>query len=69
MFTDAYDIYAPLEAGGSQHKTVHQAAGEYARAEPGDGFLELPVLSMDGFWSLVRSWLRPHPGSALAQLP
>jgi hypothetical protein len=34
--------------------------GEYARDEDGDGFCEVHVNTMEGFWSLLRSWLRPH---------
>ncbi|MFN5980539.1 MAG: DDE transposase, partial [Pseudanabaena sp.] len=37
-------------------------AGEYARDEDGDGFCEVHVNTMEGFWSLLRSWLRPHRG-------
>ncbi len=36
--------------------------GEYARDEDGDGFHEVYVNTMEGFWSLLRSWLRPHRG-------
>jgi len=27
-----------------------------------DGFHEVHVNTMEGFWSLLNSWLRPHPG-------
>ena len=33
---------------------------EYARDGDGDGFHEVHVNTMEGFWSLLRSWLRPH---------
>src|SRR3954453_18464976 len=36
--------------------------GEYARDEDGDGFCEVHVNTIEGFWSLLRSWLRPHRG-------
>ena len=36
--------------------------GEYARDEDGDGFHEVPVNTVKGVWSLLRSWLRPHHG-------
>ena len=34
--------------------------GEYARDEDGDGFYEVHVNTIEGFWSLLRSWLRPR---------
>jgi transposase-like protein len=37
-------------------------SGEYARDEDGDGKYEVHVNTMEGFWSLLRSWLRPHRG-------
>ena len=43
--------------------------GEYARDEDGDGFCEVHVNTMEGFWSLLRSWLRPHRGSSQEKLP
>ncbi len=69
IFTDEYDIYARLDAWGYQHKTVNHSAGEYARDEDGDGFHEVHVNTMEGFWSLLRSWLRPHRGISQEQLP
>jgi hypothetical protein len=41
----------------------------YARDEDGDGFHEIHVNTMEGFWSLLRSWLRPHRGVAQEKLP
>ena len=69
VHTDDYDIYARLEAWGYQHTTVCHGRGEYARDEDGDGFCEVPVTTMDGVWSLLRSWLRPHRGIAQEKLP
>ena len=69
VYTDEYDIYARLEAWGYQHKTVNHSAGEYARDEDGDGFHEVHVNTIEGFWSLLRSWLRPHRGISQEQLP
>lgn len=69
IFTDEYDIYARLNDWGYQHKTVNHSAGEYARDEDGDGFHEVHVNTMEGFWSLLRSWLRPHRGISQEQLP
>ena len=62
IFTDEYKIYARLITWGYQHKSVSHARGEYARDEDGDGFHEVHVNTIEGFWSLLRSWLRPHRG-------
>src|SRR4051794_22069976 len=69
IHTDEYDIYARLENWGYGHKTVCHAHGEYARDDDGDGFCEVHVNSIEGFWSLLRSWLRPHRGIAQEKLP
>ena len=62
IHTDEYDIYARLPQWGYAHKTVCHGRGEYARDEDGDGFYEIHVNTIEGFWSLLRSWLRPHRG-------
>ena len=62
IHTDEYGIYARLPAWGYQHKTVCHGRGEYARDEDGDGFYEVHVNTIEGFWSLLRSCLRPHRG-------
>ncbi len=67
VYPDEYNIYGRLEAWGYQHKTVNHSAGEYARDEDGAGFHEVHVNTMEGFWSLLRSWLRPHRGISQAQ--
>ena len=69
IHTDEDDIYARLEAWGYQHKSVGHARGEYARDEDGDGFCEVHVNTLEGFWSLLRSWLRPHRGISQEKLP
>jgi transposase len=66
IHTDEYDIYARLPAWGYRHETVCHARGEYARDEDGDGFCEIHVNTMEGAWSLLRSWLRPHRGISQA---
>jgi transposase-like protein len=43
--------------------------GEYARDEDGDGFHEVHTNTIEGFWSLLRSWLRPHRGVSQEKLP
>jgi transposase-like protein len=67
--TDEYNIYSRLEQWGYQHKTVNHSLGEYARDEDGDGFCEVHSNTMEGFWSLLRSWLRPHRGISQSKLP
>ena len=69
IHTDEYDIYARLSAWGYGHKTVCHAHGEYARDDDGDGFCEVHVNTIEGFWSLLRSWLRPHRGISQDKLP
>ena len=69
IYTDEYDIYARLEAWGYTHKSVCHSAGEYARDEDDDGFCEVHINTMEGFWSLLRSWLRPHRGISQEKLP
>ena len=69
IYTDEYDIYARLETWGYRHKSVCHSAGEYARDDDGDGFCEVHVNTMEGFWSLLRSWLRPHRGISQEKLP
>src|SRR5689334_7912378 len=62
VHTDEYVVYARLKQWGYEHRTVCHARGEYARDEDGDGFCEVHVNTIEGFWSLLRSWLRPHRG-------
>jgi transposase-like protein len=69
VYTDEYSIYARLSTWGYDHKRVNHGRGEYARDEEGDGFCEVPVNTMEGFWSLLRSWLRPHRGISQEKLP
>lgn len=69
VMTDEYDIYNRLTTWGYGHKTVCHSKGEYARDEDGDGFCEIHVNTIEGFWSLLRSWLRPHRGVSQERLP
>lgn len=69
VYTDEYDIYARLPEWGYEHKTVCHSVGEYARDEDGDDFHEVHVNTIEGFWSLLRSWLRPHRGISQEKLP
>ena len=69
IYTDEYNIYNRLEEWGYSHKTVNHSQGEYARDEDGDGYHEIHVNTMEGFWSLLRSWLRPHRGISQEKLP
>ncbi len=69
IYTDEYAIYTPITKWGYEHKTVCHGRGEYARDEDADGFCEVHVNTMEGFWSLLRSWLRPHRGISQEKLP
>ena len=69
VYTDEYSIYNSLEEWGYAHKTVCHSKGEYARDEDGDEFCEVHANTMEGFWSLLRSWLRPHRGISQEKLP
>jgi transposase len=69
VHTDEYGVYARLEAWGYRHKTVCHGCGEYARDEDGDGFGKAHVNTIEGFWSLLRFWLRPHRGLSQEKLP
>ena len=67
--TDEDNVYARLPTWGDLHKTVCHGQGEYARDEDSDGFCEVHVNTMEGLWSLLRSWLRPHRGISQEKLP
>lgn len=69
IYTDEYNIYGRLKRWGYGHKSVNHGRGEFARDEDGDGFCEVHVNSIEGFWSLLRSWLRPHRGISQEKLP
>lgn len=69
VYTDEYDIYHRLPEWGFDHDTVCHSRGEYACDEDGDGFYEVHVHTAEGFWSLSRSWLRPHRGISQEKLP
>ncbi len=60
LYTAEYNIYSRLEEWSYAHKTVNHGTGEYARDEDGNGFHEVHINTMEGFGSLLRSWLRPH---------
>lgn len=69
ILTDAYDIYARLQAWGYTHKTVSHLSGEYARDDDGDGFHDVHVHTIEGLWSLLRAWLRSHQSISQEHLP
>jgi transposase-like protein len=69
IYTDEYNIYARLQEWGYLHKSVNHAIKEYARDEDGDGFHEVHTNTIEGIWSLLRSWLRPHRGISQDKLP
>ena len=67
--TDEYAIYSRLTEWGYEHVTVNHSDGEYARDDDGDGINEVHVNTIEGVWSLLRSWLRPHRGISQRWLP
>jgi len=67
--TDEYDIYSRLPRLGYVHRTVCHGRREYARDDDGDGIREVHVNTIEGCWSLLRSWLRPHRGISQEKLP
>jgi transposase-like protein len=69
VYTDEYDIYSRLSQWGCTNHTVCHAAGEFARDHDGDGFCEVQVNTLEGFRSLLRSWLRQHRGISQERLP
>lgn len=69
IFTDEYVIYDRLDDWGYERNSVCHSKGEYARDEDGDGFCEVHVNTIEGIWSLLRSWLRPHRGVSQKYLP
>ncbi|CAN5855060.1 hypothetical protein BH23PLA1_BH23PLA1_31120 [soil metagenome] len=70
VYTDESDIYAWLPEWGYGHETVCHAAGDSARDDDdGDGFCAVHVNTLEGFWSRLRSWLRPRRGIPQESLP
>lgn len=69
VYTDEYNIYNRLKDWGYRHQIVEHGKGEYARDEDGDGFCEVHCNTIEGIWSLLRSWLRPHRGVSQEKLP
>lgn len=69
IYTDEYVIYSRLPDWGFSHNTVNHSSGEYARDEDGDGFCEVHSNTIEGVWSLLRPWLRPHRGISQDKLP
>ncbi len=69
VYTDDSTIYARLEAWGYGHQTVNHGAHEFARDDDGDGVREVHINTLEGCWSLLRSWLRPHRGLSQEKLP
>jgi transposase-like protein len=69
IYTDEYSLYARLQSWGYDHKRVNHGQGEFARDDDGDSLCEVHVNTREGFWSLLRSWLRPHRGISQEKLP
>ena len=69
VYTDECDIYNRVSEWGYGHETVCHSRGEYGRDEDDDGFCEVHINTMEGFWSLLRSRLRPHRSISQELLP
>ena len=71
VYTDEWSGYNHLPELGRNHSTVCHMPGqrEWARDDDGDGVREVHVNTLEGFWSLLRSWLRPHRGISQERLP
>ena len=69
VYTDEYGIYSRLPEWGDKQLTVNHGKQEYARDDDHDGFCEVHVNTREGFWSLLRSWLRPQRGISPEKLP
>jgi transposase-like protein len=69
IYSDEYAIYSSLKRISFKHKTVNHDSGEFACDEDGDGFYQVHVNTIEGTWSLLRSWLRPHRGISQEKLP
>ena len=54
--------YRRLEPWGDAPERVCHRRGEDARDDGREGLHEVHVTPMEGLWSLLRSWLRPHRG-------
>lgn len=65
---DEYNIYNRLWEWSYGCLSVNHGSDEFAR-DDGDRFCELYVNTIEGFWSLLRSWLRPHRGISQEKLP
>ena len=62
VYTDEDAISNRMEPWGDEHESVGHRDGESARDDAGDGVCEMHVNTMEGLWSLLSSWLRPHRG-------
>src|SRR5215468_887487 len=69
VYTDEYSMYARLQSWGYGHKRVNHGGEECARDDDGAGLCEVHVNKREDFWSLLRSWLRPHRGISQEKLP
>lgn len=67
--TDEYAIYARVSSWGFEHVAVNHGHREFARDDDGDSVNEVHVNTIEGVWSLLRSWLRPHRGISQRWLP
>jgi transposase-like protein len=70
IFSDEYKIYARLIAWGYQRSLCVSCSRRVCPLwRMATGFVKSTSTLWEGFWSLLRSWLRPHPGISQAKLP
>ena len=61
--------WASLACAETPHGAVVRRPRLAVELPDGDGFYKIHVNTMEGFWSLLRSWLRPHRGISQEKLP
>ena len=78
LYEDVQDVvvlihHAPevmaLTVNGQKHFIQVPFIPRLRADEDGDGLCEVHVNTMEGFWSLLRSWLRLHRGISQEKLP
>jgi transposase-like protein len=68
IHTDEYDIYARVSYGDTDTRPFATDAANMRAMRTATAFMK-SVSIRRGFWSLLRSWLRPHRGVAQEKLP
>jgi len=69
VYTDEYSIYARLPSWGYGISMSTMDGVNLREMKMGMAFVKCMLNTMEGFWSLLRSWLRPHRGISQEKLP